>query len=172
MPDLTEVVVGRIGRAHGIRGAVTIDVRTDEPARRFVEGGRLLRRGGGDLEVSSVTWQRGRLIVTFAGFPDRTAVEALAGEELLARVEAAELPSGPEEYFDRQLVGLRVLRADGEEAGHVTGVLHLPSQDLLQVATPTSERLVPFVSALVPVVDLDEGIIRLADVGGLLEDEA
>lgn len=172
MPDLTEVVVGRIGRAHGIRGAVNIDVRTDEPARRFVQGARLLRRDGGELELASVAWQRGRLIVTFAGFQDRTAVEALAGEELLAHVEVAERPSGPEEYFDRQLVGLRVLRASGEEAGHVTGVLHLPSQDLLQVATGDSERLVPFVSALVPVVDLEGGIVRLADVGGLLEDEA
>lgn len=170
MPELTEVIVGRIGRAHGVRGAVNVDVRTDEPSRRFVTGAHLLRRGGGELVVSFVDWQRGRLRLSFEGITDRTAAEALAGEELLALVEPGESPSGPEEYFDRHLVGLRVLRADGVAAGHVGAVLHLPAQDVLQVDTDSGPRLVPFVSALVPVVDVEQGWLQLADVGGLLED--
>ncbi|MCC2593244.1 ribosome maturation factor RimM [Tessaracoccus sp. OS52] len=170
MGDVVEVIVGRVGRAHGIKGAVAIDLRTDEPGRRFIPGARLRRSGGGEVEIETVTWQRGRLQVTFVGYPDRTAVEALRGEELLTDVPADERPSEPEEYFDRNLVGLRVLDADGVEVGLVSEVLHLPAQDVLQVDTPTGERLVPFVKAIVPSVDLVAGTVTLAPVEGLLED--
>lgn len=170
MSDVVEVIVGRVGRAHGIKGAVTIDVRTDEPGRRFSSGAKLRRGDGGELELGSVAWQRGKLIVTFNGYPDRTAVEALRGVELLMDVPANELPSEPEEYFDRQLVGLRVLDSDGSEVGTVAHVLHMPAQDVLQLDTPTGERLVPFVKALVPDVDVAAGTVTLAPVQGLLED--
>lgn len=170
MSDVVEVIVGRVGRAHGIKGAVTIDVRTDEPGRRFVKGAKLRRGDGGELELGSVTWQRGKLQVTFVGHQDRTAVEALRGVELLTDVPADEQPSESEEYFDRQLVGLRVLDVDGSEVGTVGEVLHLPAQDVLQVDTPAGERLVPFVKALVPDVDLAAGTVTLAPVEGLLED--
>ncbi len=106
----------------------------------------------------------------FAGFPDRTAVETLNGELLSARVPAAELPSDDDEYFDRQLKGLTVLDHHGEVAGTVNEVLHLPSQDLLEVTTTSGPRLIPFVRALVPVVDMEAGTMQLADVEGLLED--
>lgn len=170
MTDTVEVIVGRVGRAQGIKGAASIDVRTDEPGRRFFPGARLRRGGGGQLEVATVEWQRGRLYVTFVGYPDRTAVETLRGEQLLVDVPADERPSEPEEYFDRHLVGLRVLASDGAQVGVVADVLHLPAQELLQVDTPEGERLIPFVKALVPEVDLAAGTITLAPVGGLLED--
>lgn len=170
MSDFVEVIVGRVGRAHGIKGAVSIDVRTDEPGRRFVRGAVLRRGDGGELVLGSVDWQRGKLLVTFVGQPDRTAVEALRGVELLVDVPADEEPSEPEEYFDRQLVGLRVLDGGGAEVGTVADVLHLPAQDVLQLDTPTGERLVPFVKALVPEVDLAAGTVTLAPVEGLLED--
>ena len=83
---------------------------------------------------------------------------------------ADELPSEPEEFFDRQLIGLRVLNAIGETVGQVGEVLHLPAQDCLAVDTPRGRRLVPFVRALVPRVDLAAGEVQLAEVGGLLED--
>jgi len=170
MSDTVEVIVGRIGRAHGIRGEVAVDLRTDEPGRRFVAGARLRTNDGRTLEVAAVSWQRGRLYVTFAGHADRNAAEALRGVDLRTDVPAAERPSEPEEYFDRQLVGFRVLDHTGTAVGTLAEVLHMPGQDLLRVDTPDGERLVPFVSALVPEVDLDVGHVRLADVGGLLED--
>ena len=170
MGDVVEVIVGRVGRAHGIKGGVSVDVRTDEPGRRFVPGAKLRRGDGGELELGSVAWQRGKLVVTFVGHADRTAVEALRGVELLVDVPADEQPSESEEYFDRQLVGLRVLDAEGAEVGTVADVLHLPAQDVLQLDTPTGERLVPFVKALVPDVDLGAGTVTLAPVTGLLED--
>lgn len=170
MPDTIEVIVGRIGRANGVRGAVSIDVRTDEGRRRFTAGARLRRSSGGELQIDTVTWRQGRLLLTFVGHTDRNAAEALRGETLLTDVPAAELPSEPDEYFDRHLIGLRVLDADGTEVGTVTDVLHMPAQDVLQIDTPAGERLVPFVSALVPEVSLAAGTVTLAPVGGLLED--
>lgn len=170
MAETVEIIVGTIGRAHGIRGDATIEVRTDEASRRFVVGGALRTEGGRALTIRQVRWHQGRLLLAFEGVPDRTAVEALRGETLLMDVPTDEVPSEPEEYFDRQLVGLQVLAADGIEAGQVVQVEHFPAQDLLIVETPDGERMIPFVTELVPVVDLEAGHIRLADVPGLLED--
>lgn len=170
MAELVEVVVGKVGRAHGIRGDVAIDLRTDEPGRRFFTGAKVTLGSGRELSVEKTIWQRGRLIVSFAGYPDRTAVETLNGELLTARVPAAELPSDDDEYFDRQLVGLRVLDHLGRDVGSVREVLHLPAQDVLEVETGGGIRLVPFVKALVPVVDMAARTVQLANVEGLLED--
>ncbi len=170
MDELVEVVIGRVGRAHGIRGEVSIDLRTDEPGRRFFPGAKVRLASGRELTVEKTTWQRGRLLVTLAGFPDRTAVETLNDELLTTRVKTSELPSEDDEYFDRQLVGLTVLDHAGEVCGTVSDVLHMPSQDVLEVETAAGKRLVPFVKALVPAVDMDARTVQLADVQGLLED--
>lgn len=171
MSELIEVTVGRVGRAHGLKGEVGVEVRTDEPARRFVPGAQLLLgQAARPVTVGSVRWNRGRLVITLDGYPDRTAVEQLKGELLFARVPASERPSEPEEYFDRQLIGLTVLDHAGSEVGTVAEVLHLPAQEVLRIETQAQERLVPFVSALVPVVDLERRCIQLANVAGLLED--
>ena len=170
MDELVEVVVGRVGRAHGTRGEVAIELRTDEPGRRFFEGVKVKMASGRELTVEKTIWQRGKLMVTFAGYPDRTAVEKLNGEFLSSLVPAGELPSDDDEYFDRQLVGLKVLDHRGEVAGTVREVQHMPSQDLIAVETPTGIRLVPFVKALVPTVDMEAGTLQLTDVRGLLED--
>ena len=171
MAETIEVVVGVIGRAHGIRGDVSIDVRTDEPERRFAPGAVLrVENGTRRLTVQTAREHSGRLLVHFAELPDRTAAEAARGLVLVADVDPAELPEEEDEYYDRQLVGLRVRTADGAEVGTVTAVLHLLIQDTLEVETADGPRLVPFVSAVVPVVDLEAGEVRLADLPGLLED--
>ena len=171
MTEFVEVVVGVVGRAHGTRGEVGIDVRTDEPDRRFAPGAVLRREDGGpDLTVESSRDHSGRLLVRFRGHPDRTAVERLRGAVLIAVVDPAERPGDAEEYYDRQLIGLRVLDAGGSEVGRVGDVVHLAEQDLLEVSTDKGGRLVPFVAALVPEVDLDAGTVRLADMPGLLVD--
>ncbi|MDO5678535.1 MAG: ribosome maturation factor RimM [Propionibacteriaceae bacterium] len=166
-----EVIVGRVGRAHGIKGDVFIDVRTDEPARRFRTGATLqLGEKRRPVTLAAVRWNKGKLVVSFEGAPDRTAVEQFTGELLYDRVSESELPSEPEEYFDRQLVGLAVRDYAGIERGTVAEVLHLPAQDVLSLTIDAEERMVPFVQALVPTVDLDGGFIQLAAVEGLLED--
>ncbi|HEU5483659.1 MAG TPA: ribosome maturation factor RimM [Microlunatus sp.] len=171
MSETVEVVVGVIGRPHGIKGEVQIDVRTDEPSRRFAPGVVLRPEGGGPgLTVSTVRDHGGRLLIRFREHPDRTAVEPLRGTVLVVDVDPAERPGDAEEYYDHQLTGLRVLDAGGVEVGTVTDVVHLPEQDLLEVATASGSRLVPFVEALVPEVDLPGHVVRLADVPGLLTD--
>jgi 16S rRNA processing protein RimM len=166
-----EVIVGVVGRAHGIRGEVTVDVRTDEPERRFAPG-TVLRpeTGGAPLTVDSAREHSGRLLVRFREHPDRTAVERLRGTVLVVDVDAAERPTEAEEYYDRQLIGLRVLDAAGSDVGSVVEVVHLPEQDLLTIRTDAGDRLVPFVAALVSQVDLAAGTVRLADLPGLLND--
>ncbi len=172
MANTVEVVVGIIGRAHGIRGDVTIEVRTDEPERRFAVGATLRSEDGRrTFTVAAARDHSGRLLVHFDQLPDRTAAEAARSTVLVADVDPDERPEDDEEFYDRQLVGLRVLAADGEEVGTVTDVLHLPLQDTLEVATERGPTLVPFVTAVVPRVDLVAGELHLADVPGLLADE-
>ncbi|MDR0436043.1 MAG: ribosome maturation factor RimM [Propionibacteriaceae bacterium] len=167
-----EIVVGTIIKAHGVRGEVVVQLHTDEPDRRFTSGRVLGVAGRADvaLKVVSVKAAAGRLVVGFAGVVDRDAADAVRGWVLTADVPEDETPDEPEEYYDRQLIGLMVLRADGQPAGEVSAVLHQGVQDLLVVTTMAGERLVPFVSALVPEVNLKAGTLTLADVGGLLED--
>lgn len=178
--DLSEVLVGRIGRAHGIKGEVSVEPRTDEPERRFADGAVLGARGpdgrapAGTGRPSSLTvqgsrWHQSRLLVTFAEVEDRTAAESLRGLSLVVEIDREEVPDDPEEFYDHQLIGLAVFAADGREAGVVADVVHGTAQDLLAVRTSDGrEVLVPFVSALVPLVDVRAGRIEVADRPGLL----
>ncbi|WP_374999635.1 ribosome maturation factor RimM [Aeromicrobium sp. CTD01-1L150] len=167
-----EVVVGRVSRAHGIRGELTVQVRTDEPERRFAPGSSL-SGDDGPLEVAGSRRHSGRLLVRFVGIEDRTAAEALHGQLLRAEVDPAAVPEADDEFYDHQLVGLDVRRGTGERIGVVREVTHLPAQDLLAIDVDGREVLVPFVEALVPDVDLAAGTLTVADVPGLLDpDEA
>lgn len=172
MAQSIEVVVGVIGRAHGIRGDVAVDVRTDEPDLRFADGAVLrVENGRRTFTVESSRDHSGRLLVRFVELPDRTAAEAVRGTVLVVDVDPAEVPDDEDEYYDRQLVGLRAVAADGTEIGPVVSVLHLPSQDTLEIKTADGLRLVPFVTAVVPRVDLAAGELHLADVPGLLSEQ-
>ncbi len=170
MGETVDVLVGTIGRAHGLRGEVSVHVRTDEPERRFTPGASL-RVGDRPRTVASARWHSGTLLLGLEGVTDRTAAEALRGRELWADVPADEAPADEGEYWDRQLVGLEVLDAAGAVAGTIGEVLHLPAHEVLGVRTSGGDRLVPFVSEVVPVVDLEAGHVRVADIGGLLSDE-
>lgn len=168
-----QVVVGRVSRAHGIRGEVTIDIRTDEPERRFAPGSSV-RVGDRTMRVRSSRRHSGRLLVRLDGVDDRTAAEALRGLTVASEVDVDESTGRADEYYDRQLVGLAVVLASapGAPLGRVTGVQHLPAQDHLVVSLGTQEVLVPFVEALVPAVDLDAGTVTVADLPGLLDPDA
>ncbi|WP_307861788.1 ribosome maturation factor RimM [Nocardioides sp. SYSU D00065] len=175
-PDGIEVVVGRIGKPHGIRGEVTLDVRTDEPDRRFAPGTTLraeapagANRRPATLTVARARWHQSTLLVTFEELADRNAAEAVRGTVLHATIAHDETPEDPEEYYDHQLVGLDVVDLDGAPLGTVKAVVHGSAQDLLTVRTPDGrDALVPFVAALVPEVDLDAGRLVVADRPGLV----
>ena len=160
-------MVGRIGRAHGLKGEVFVEPRTDEPERRFAAG-QVLGTGAGSLTVADSRTHSGRLVVRFEELADRTAAEASRGTELTCRVDPDELPDDPDEFYDHQLAGLRVETPDGDIVGELERVEHGAAQDLLVIRTPEREVLFPFVSALVPEVDVAGGRLVIDDKPGLL----
>jgi 16S rRNA processing protein RimM len=170
---LVELVVGRIGRPHGVRGEVSVEVRTDSPELRFAPGS-LLRTdpaGAGPLTVEYTHWHSGRLLLAFEGVEDRNRAEELRNVLLLVDVPDDERPEDDEEYYDHQLIGLAARTAAGEAIGTVTEVLHLPSQDLLALRhVDGREVLVPFVAAIVPEIDLAAGTVRIDAPPGLLDE--
>lgn len=168
--------MGRIGRPHGVRGEVSVDVRTDDPDARFTDGVVLQTEPAeaGPLRVVASRPHSGRLLVTFEGVADRTAAEALRG--VMLTIDTAALPrlDDPEEYYDHQLVGLVAVLAGNSRSpriGEVADVLHLPGGDTLVLRLDDGERevLVPFVRAIVPVVDLPGGRLELAPPEGLFD---
>jgi 16S rRNA processing protein RimM len=171
-----EVLVGRIGKPHGLRGHVTIDVRSDEPERRFAEGARLRAMppkgsafGIPALTVEGSRWHQGILHVLFAELPDRNSAESARGVLLYADIPADASPDDPDEYYDHQLIGLAAYDTDGARLGEVTGLVHGGAQDLLTIRTADRrDALVPFVKALVPVVDLAERKVVIDDRPGLV----
>ncbi len=163
-----ELMVGKIGRAHGIRGDVTIEVRTDEPERRFAAG-TTFDTARGELTLEASRWHGQRLLATFRGVTDRSAAEALRGTELLVDIPVGERPDNPEEFYDHQLIGLAAVTDDGEAVGEVSEVLHLPAQEVLVVRRNGAEVLIPFVSEIVPTVDLDAGRLVVIPPSGLLD---
>jgi 16S rRNA processing protein RimM len=173
--DTIDVVIGRIGKPHGVRGEVTVEVRTDEPERRFRVGApvRAARPNGSAapwprLTVTATRWHQSALLVSFEELPDRTTAETARGLLLHADVPSDESPADPDEFYDHQLVGLSAVDLDGRVLGAVTAVVH-GAQDLLQVrATDGRDALVPFVAALVPEVDVPAGRVVIADRPGLV----
>ena len=170
-PDL--LVVGRIGKPQGIRGEVTVQVRTDDPEARFAPGAGLLTDppARGPLTVAASRWQNGRLVVAFEGVADRNAAEHL--RETLLQVDARTLPppEDEDEFHDHVLRGMAAELPDGTPLGPVVDVLHLPHGDVLVVRRDDtgSEVLVPFVKAMVPVVDVPGRRLRIDPPEGLLD---
>ncbi|WP_394429955.1 ribosome maturation factor RimM [Streptomyces sp. SGAir0957] len=170
-----QLVVGRIGRAHGIKGEVTIEVRTDEPELRLGPGAVLATdpAATGPLTIESGRVHSGRLLLRFAGVRDRTGAEALRNTLLIAEVDPEELPEDPDEFYDHQLMDLDVVTADGTEVGRITEISHLPSQDLFIVERPDgSEVMIPFVEEIVTEIDLEEQKAVITPPPGLIDDRA
>jgi 16S rRNA processing protein RimM len=172
-----QLVVGRIVRPHGVRGELTVDVRTDDPELRLAVGAVLATEpaAAGPLTVVGSRWHSGRLLVRFGGVDDRSAAEDLRGTLLV--IDSADLgdPPDPDEYRDHQLIGLSVIAPGGEHVGTVADVLH-HGQDLLVVVgtgkRAGAEILIPFVSAIVSDVDVSAGLLRVDPPPGLLDPEA
>jgi 16S rRNA processing protein RimM len=157
-----------VARAHGLRGEVAVEVRTDEPARRFAVGATL-STDRGPLKVAATRWSGGRLLIRFEEVADRDAAERLRGTALTVEVGAEDTPDDPDEFYDFQLVGLRAVDLAGAEAGEVSDVLHLPAHDVLVIRRDGREALVPFVSAHVPAVDVAAGTLIVDGGSGVLD---
>jgi 16S rRNA processing protein RimM len=146
--------VGRIGKAHGILGEATIEVRTDEAEDRFAIGAVLQTESHGELTVASARVHNGILLLGFEGIEDRNAIEEFRNELLYTDVDIDAPGEDEDDYHVLQLVGCRAFLIDGDEFGVVSDVLNLPGQDVLVIKTESGESLIPFVRQLVPVVDI------------------
>jgi 16S rRNA processing protein RimM len=169
-----DLVVGRVVKAHGIAGELVVEIRTDDPDTRFAPGSSLRgrpSRGGPESRyvVESVREHGHRLLVRLDGVADRNAAESLKGTVFL--VDTADLPpiEDPDEFYDHQLEGLRVVTTTGTAVGSVAEVLHTAAGELLSVRTEEGEVLVPFVSAIVTSVSLADQTIEIDPPDGLLE---
>lgn len=146
--------VGRIGRAHGILGEATIEVRTDLAEERFAIGAQLETDSHGILTVASARVHNGILLLGFEGIDDRNAIEGFRDVLLFAQVDIDEPGFEEDDYHVLQLVGCKAYLVDGDLLGEVTDVLNLPGQDVLSIKSESGEVLIPFVHQLVPIVDV------------------
>ena len=165
------LVVARIGRAHGVNGEATIEVRTDLPEERFIVGSVLVTEPSsfGPLTITSVRNHNGTLLLGFKEVKDRTAVEKLRDVLLLADVDISE--GGDEDNFHiQELLGCRVVTDTGVEVGIMTDLVQLPGQDLLAVDHNGREILIPFVLEIVPEIDVENKIITITPPEGLLDE--
>ena len=148
------LLVGRIGRAHGILGEATIEVRTDEPDRRFAIGNNVQTDKHGELKIISGRVHNGILLLGFEGINNRNDIEKLRDTLIYCDVDINEPGIDEDDYHVLQLIGCAAHLETGEKIGEVTDVVNLPGQDLLAINTQTGEILIPFVHQLVPVVDI------------------
>ncbi|WP_416517663.1 ribosome maturation factor RimM [Bifidobacterium asteroides] len=173
--------VCRIGRAQGLKGEVNVYAYTDEPERRFAPGSRLQTKDGQVFTVVSSRRFKQRWIVLFKGVEDRNASEALNGIELYVLADPADELAQEDAWYPEDLIGLEVRMAPGnslgEPSGRVVGQVsdvHGIAQQQLQIHMTAAEDneeaegLIPFVEALVPQVDIENGYVAIDPPGGLL----
>lgn len=167
-----QLTVATIGRAHGLKGEVALDLRTETPEERLAPGTVLATEpaAAGPLTVVRTRVQSGRWFVAFSEVTDRTGAEALRGVQLVVEAPASDEDDA---WYPHELVGLRAELSDDTVVGEVIGLEHLPAQDALLVREPGGARtLVPFVQAIVPVVDVAGGRVVLDPPAGLLAADA
>lgn len=163
-------MIGRVVKSHGIRGEVVVELTTDEPEIRFAIGEVLHGKQGNkehELKIKSTRMHQGRMLIKFEEIPDRTQADSLRGTKFWAA--PLETDDDEEGFYDHELEGLKVIH-NGEEIGEVTGVMHGPAGEILEVALNNKkEALIPFVHAIVPEVDLDAGTVAITPPEGLLD---
>jgi 16S rRNA processing protein RimM len=168
--------VGRLLKAHGLKGAIKLELYTDSPNERFVPGAVFELQVpeespwfGKTVTVTELRWYNQSPVLFLDGVVDRTGAESLIKAILLIDAETEKLPDEPDAWYDHQLVGLKALR-DGVEVGEVVRVDHFPAQDLLIIKTGDREVMLPFVKAMVPSVDIKAGTVTVTPPTGLFEE--
>lgn len=167
---MTSLQVGRIGRAHGIRGEVTVTPLTDDPAARFAVGSALQTDSAARplLTVSGARQSGPVQVVAFEGIVDRNTAETLRGLHLLVDAGSLPEPEDDDEFYDHQLIGLAVHDTAGTVLGEVVDVMHPPAAPVLVVnRVDGTEELVPFVRAIVPQVDVAAGRLVVEPPDGM-----
>jgi 16S rRNA processing protein RimM len=172
----TKLRVGRLLKAHGLKGAIKLELYTDSPNERFHKGAVLELQVpdtspwfGKTVTVSELKWFNTNAVLFLEGISDREGAESLIKAILLVEQPLDVSPAEPDAWYDHQLIGLKVVR-DGVEIGEIARVDHLPAQDLLAIKLSDREVLLPFVGKFVPKVDVEAGLIEITPPGGLFEE--
>ena len=172
----TKLRVGRLLKAHGLKGAIKLELYTDSPNERFHKGAVLELQVpdtspwfGKTVTVSELKWFNTNAVLFLEGISDREGAESLIKAILLVEQPLDVSPAEPDAWYDHQLIGLKVVR-DGVEIGEIARVDHLPAQDLLAIKVSDREVLLPFVGKFVPKVDVEAGLIEITPPGGLFEE--
>jgi 16S rRNA processing protein RimM len=166
-----DITIGRIGPPRGVRGELFVQPWTDVPDERFAAGSVLRTEpaDAGPLTVESMSSAGGKTVIHFAGVDDRAAAEALRGVRLVIGADERPPLSDPDEFYDTDLVGLRARTVQGADLGPVTDVLHAGGATYLVLDVDGAERLVPFVAAVVPEVDVPGHAVVIDPPEGLFE---
>jgi 16S rRNA processing protein RimM len=162
-----QLVVGRIGRAHGVLGEATVQVQTDDPDVRFKVGAKLSLDNGKDLTIRSARWHNQILLLAFDGIIDRNQIEELRDQMISAEVDITSLSPG--EYHYQQLLGCQVFLQSNELIGEVDEIVKLPGQDLLSVAKNGKKVLIPMVKKIIISIDVSTKKIVVDPPEGLLD---
>ena len=168
-----DVVVGRLGRPHGVHGEISVEVRTDDPENRFAIGAKItVKENNKKLTVASTRWHLSRLLIKFEEIQDRTQVDAVRGKLLVVEVDPNEATLGNNEFYEFQLIDLEVFNTNNEKLGVVKEVLPGSAQALIVVKTlDNKEVMVPFVNQLVPEVDIKNKRVVMNPPNGLFDEE-
>jgi 16S rRNA processing protein RimM len=162
-----QLVVGRIGRAHGVLGEATIEVQTDDPDIRFQIGNKLTLDDGRQLTIRSSRWHNQILLLAFDGVGDRNQIEELRDQLISSDVDLGSLAPG--EYHFQQLIGCEVFQQNGELIGAVDEIVKLPGQDLLSVSRAGGQVLIPMVKQIIIEIDVLAKKIVVNPPEGLLD---
>jgi 16S rRNA processing protein RimM len=165
------VAVGRIGPPRGVRGEAFVEPWTDDPAARFAPGSVLRTdpASAGPLTVEHVNLSGAKMVLRFEGVLDREGAEALRGVRLVIPASARPAIEDPDEFYASDLIGLAARSVAGADLGEVRDVLDIAGSDYLVLVVAGVERLVPFVSAVVPTVDVAAGVVEIDPPVGLFE---
>jgi 16S rRNA processing protein RimM len=172
----SQLRIGRLTKAHGLKGGIKVEMFTDDPDGRFTPGAVFTLQvpdssawHNKTIELIELKWYNSHAVAFFKDVPDRSVAETLIKAILWIDHDLAEIPEEEDAWFDHQLLGLSVIR-DGSKVGIVTAIDHFPAQDLLTVKTDTGDVLVPFVKAIVTAVDVKAGTMTVTPPVGLFED--
>jgi 16S rRNA processing protein RimM len=164
-------VVGRIARAHGIRGQVIVNIETDFPETRFQPGGQLFIERSGRVEalrLTTVRFQHQRPVIGIDGVETMNDADALAGQELRVPVDwLAPLPGGT--FYRHHLIGCKVETGTGEPVGTVSDVEGTVGGSRLVIEGTRGEILIPLATAICRTIDVETKRIVIEPPGGLLE---
>jgi 16S rRNA processing protein RimM len=172
----SQLRIGRLTKAHGLKGGIKVEMFTDDPDGRFTPGAVFTLQvpdssawHNKTIELVELKWYNSHAVAFFKDVPDRSVAETLIKAILWVDHDLSEVPEEEDAWFDHQLLGLEVLR-DGVKVGTVTAIDHFPAQDLLTVKTENGDVLVPFVKAIVSAVDVKAGTLTVTPPVGLFEE--